>query len=120
MKFKATSLLFLILSFSYFSGIALAAEMITDVGGNWVGVVTLENGQELPYDITISQEGTTASGFLAGIGGPDITITDVRLEENILSIVLIGKRNSKRKTILTTPIATTRPISIQLGIQAKM
>ncbi|MDG2089710.1 MAG: hypothetical protein P8J61_01170 [Gammaproteobacteria bacterium] len=84
MKFKATSLLFLILSFSYFSGIALAAEMITDVGGNWVGVVTLENGQELPYDITISQEGTTASGFLAGIGGPDITITDVRLEENIL------------------------------------
>jgi hypothetical protein len=58
--------------------------MMADVSGNWIGTVELENGQELPYDIILNQEGTTISGMLVGIGGPDVAITNARLDGNIL------------------------------------
>jgi len=44
----------------------------------------LANGQELPFGITLNQNGTEVSGFMDGIGGPDVTIIDPRLEDNIL------------------------------------
>jgi hypothetical protein len=58
--------------------------MSVDASGNWVGVVILENRQELSYDLRLEQEGMVYSGVLAGIGGPDVPIFDVRLENNIL------------------------------------
>ena len=83
MKSKSISVLLLI-SINFLSSGAISAEMEIDVSGNWIGVVALESGQELPYDITLRQEGLRVSGVMAGISGPDITITNVRLEENIL------------------------------------
>lgn len=83
MKFKITFIVFLLTLVSC-SSITGASDNIVNVSGNWIGVVELANGQELPYDITLSQEGSRVSGVLAGIGGPDVTITDVRLENNIL------------------------------------
>ncbi|MBN4059851.1 hypothetical protein JYT80_00770 [bacterium AH-315-I11] len=84
MKLNFTPLMFALLFFSYFSASALAAEMAMDVSGNWIGVVELENGQELPFGITLSQEGAIVSGVLAGIGSPDLVIENTRIEENIL------------------------------------
>jgi hypothetical protein len=67
-----------------FSSSVFAAGNEVDISGHWTGVVELANGQELPFGITLNQNGTEVSGFLDGIGGPDVTIMDPRLEDNIL------------------------------------
>jgi len=67
-----------------FSSSVFAADNVVDISGHWTGVVELANGQELPFGITLNQNGTVVSGFMDGIGGPDVTIMDPRLEDNIL------------------------------------
>jgi hypothetical protein len=67
-----------------FSTSVFAADNVVDVSGSWSGVVVLGNGQELPFGITLNQNGAEVSGYMDGIGGPDVTITDTRLEDNIL------------------------------------
>jgi len=67
-----------------FSSSVFAAGNEVDISGQWTGVVELANGQELPFGITLNQNGTEVSGFMDGIGGPDVTIMDPRLEDNIL------------------------------------
>ena len=74
----------LILSSWLFSCTTLAAEMMIDVTGTWSGVVLLENGQELPFGVTFEQEGEIVNGVLVGIGGPDLMISNGRIENNIL------------------------------------
>lgn len=74
----------LILSSWLFSRTTLAAEMMIDVTGTWSGVVLLENGQELPFGVTFEQEGEIVNGVLVGIGGPDLMISNGRIENNIL------------------------------------
>jgi hypothetical protein len=66
------------------SSSVFAAENVVDVSGSWTGVVELANGQELPFGITLNQNGSQLSGFMDGIGGPDVTIMNPRLEDNIL------------------------------------
>jgi len=83
MKIKIISLILLLLLTSCAIKVQRADNM-ADVSGNWIGTVELENGQELPYDIILNQEGTTISGVLVGIGGPDVVITNARLDGNIL------------------------------------
>ena len=84
MNTKSSFILVLLFAFNYFSVNAYAADKLVDVNGNWVGIVALENGRELPYEITLSQQGSSISGVLAGIGGPDLTLKNIRLEGNIL------------------------------------
>lgn len=66
------------------SSSVIAADNVVDVNGHWTGVVELANGQELPFGITLNQNGTEVTGFMDGIGGPDVTIMNPRLQDNIL------------------------------------
>ena len=84
MSMKSVCTVILILTASFFSSALLAAEMMVDVSGTWSGIVRLENGQELDFVVTFEQEGSTVSGALAGIGGPDLNISNGRIENNIL------------------------------------
>ncbi len=84
MSMKSVFTVLLILTSSFFSSALMAAEMMVDVSGTWSGVVRLENGQELAFGVTLEQEGSTVSGVLVGIGGPDLTISNGRIENNIL------------------------------------
>jgi hypothetical protein len=84
MSIKSAFTVLLIISSGFFSSCLLAAEMSVDVSGTWSGVVLLENGQELPFGITLEQEGSTVNGVLTGIGSPDIVILNGRIENNIL------------------------------------
>ncbi len=81
---KLFSTVLLLLITCFISGNTLAAEMAVDVSGTWTGVVSLENGQELPFEVSFEQQGSTVTGVLAGIGGPDIPISNGRIENNIL------------------------------------
>ena len=82
MSIKSAFTVLLIISSGFFSSCLLAAEMSVDVSGTWSGVVLLENGQELPFGITLEQEGSTVNGVLTGIGSPDIVIINGRIENN--------------------------------------
>lgn len=77
------NIIFFVFSNIIFANV-FAAEMTVDVSGNWVGVVELENGQELPFGLELNQQEGELTGVLAGIGTPDIEVMDVRLEDNIL------------------------------------
>ena len=84
MKIKPVLLLFLLFSSISSSSTVLAADMMMDINGTWAGVVVLENGQELDFVATFNQEGSRVNGVLVGIGGPDIRISNGRIENNIL------------------------------------
>ncbi len=84
MSIRSVLTALLILTSSFFSSALWSAEMMVDVSGTWSGVVRLENGQELAFGATFEQEGSNVSGVLAGIGGPDLIISNGRIENNIL------------------------------------
>jgi len=84
MSIKSIFFVLLIVSLSFFSSALIAAEMSADVSGTWSGSVRLDNGQELPFGLTLEQEGSVVNGVLAGIGSPDIMILNGRIENNIL------------------------------------
>lgn len=58
-----------------------AAAHAAEVAGVWRGEVVLPTGQALPFVARLTQEGTTVSGTLDGIGGgPDVQIVNGRSE----------------------------------------
>jgi hypothetical protein len=84
MSIKSVFAVLLILTSNFFSSALLAAEVMMNVSGTWSGVVLLDNGQELPFAVTFEQEGSIVNGVLVGIGGPDLMISNGRIDNNIL------------------------------------
>jgi hypothetical protein len=63
--------------FALLAGIALAA----DATGVWKGEVKLPTGQALPFVARLTQNGTTITGKLDGIGGaPDVEIVNGKID----------------------------------------
>lgn len=62
-----------------------ALAQAADVTGKWVGEVKIPNGPTLPFVGHFKQDNGTVSGKLDGIGGPDVTITNGKISNDVLT-----------------------------------
>ncbi len=63
-----------------------AAAWAADVSGVWKGEVKLPTGQALPFVARLTQQGTTVTGTLDGIGGaPDVNVIDGKADGNTVT-----------------------------------